>query len=136
MPEGRSFPWKYLPRRAVPISVTFGEPLSHGEIQNALASMTSKCTTEKDTATVVPSQPSEMETKLCSIDLDRYDPAQEENSREIASRGWLGNIFDLKYGYSTEEPRGLQTARIRSQITAVIQKEVEKLGRSVLGSNT
>lgn len=36
MPEGRSFPYKYLPRIGARLSVTFGEPVSAEEIMEAL----------------------------------------------------------------------------------------------------
>ena len=132
MPEGRSFPWKYLPRRAIPLSVTFGEPLSCEEIRNALTLTTSNHTTDGELATTVSSQGWEMKTNLDHSELNRYNPKQEESSRKIAERGWLGDVFCMKAKHFTEESRGWQTARIRSEITAVIQKEVEKLGRRVL----
>ncbi|KAJ6627509.1 acyltransferase-domain-containing protein [Mycena sp. CBHHK59/15] len=44
MPEGRSFPYNYLPRPGQHLSVTFGEPLDTGELQKALQAL-------QDTAT-------------------------------------------------------------------------------------
>ncbi|KZP13038.1 hypothetical protein FIBSPDRAFT_754067 [Athelia psychrophila] len=39
MPEGRAFPWKYIPRLGVKLSVTFGKPLPPEDIQAALRAM-------------------------------------------------------------------------------------------------
>jgi monolysocardiolipin acyltransferase len=36
MPEGRRFPWKYIPRLGVKLSVSFGDPLSPEEIRAVL----------------------------------------------------------------------------------------------------
>ncbi|KAG6850055.1 hypothetical protein H0H93_001871 [Arthromyces matolae] len=36
MPEGRAFPWKYLPRYGAELSVTFGSPIPAEEILEAL----------------------------------------------------------------------------------------------------
>ncbi|KAI0694066.1 acyltransferase-domain-containing protein [Cytidiella melzeri] len=41
MPEGRSFPYKYLPRRGVALSVTYGEPVKEADIRTALESRAS-----------------------------------------------------------------------------------------------
>ncbi|KIP03688.1 hypothetical protein PHLGIDRAFT_31685 [Phlebiopsis gigantea 11061_1 CR5-6] len=74
MPEGRSFPWKYLPRRNVHLSVTFGEPISRKALLDSLA---------------------------------RYDASQETRSLSIAAQN--------------------------CELTAVLQREVERLGRRILG---
>jgi monolysocardiolipin acyltransferase len=36
MPEGRSFPWKYMPRTGVNLSVNFGEPIPLEDIDTVL----------------------------------------------------------------------------------------------------
>lgn len=36
MPEGRPFPYKYMPRFGTHISITFGDPLDTSDIQEAL----------------------------------------------------------------------------------------------------
>lgn len=39
MPEGRSFPYKYLPRLGTHVSVTFGQPLPAEQFQKAMGSL-------------------------------------------------------------------------------------------------
>jgi len=37
MPEGRAFPYKYLPRIGARLTVTFGKPVPHHELKEALS---------------------------------------------------------------------------------------------------
>jgi len=37
MPEGRPFPWKYIPRVPAQLSINFGEPIRIDKIQQVLA---------------------------------------------------------------------------------------------------
>lgn len=133
MPEGRSFPWKYLPRRGVPLSVTFGEPISPESIQSAVQTVSINHVDDGDVElTTPPSQESKMNTNASKTEFDLYSAEQEARSRGIAEHGWLREVFKIKLKESSEELKGPETARIRSEITAVIQREVERLGQRVL----
>lgn len=85
MPEGRKFPYKYIPRFGAKVTVTIGAPIPHERIWNVLNS-----------------------SSLSSS----VDGADEKRS---------------------EDPeRAREVERIRSQVTDVLQREVEALGRSVI----
>lgn len=80
MPEGRSFPYKYLPRPGRRLSVTFGDPIPFEIIEKALT-----------------------------------NGGRTEYQRNL---GRNDNI-----------------ETIRAAVTAVIQEQVESLGRSVCGNS-
>ena len=81
MPEGRPFPYKYLPRIGAHLGVTFGNPIAENELLEALRSNT---------------------------------------SQSITSCGQRAPI-----GPSADGP---STALIRQRVTAIIHREVERLG--------
>ncbi|KAG6919282.1 hypothetical protein DXG01_007414 [Tephrocybe rancida] len=98
MPEGRAFPYKYMPRYGAQLSVTFGSPIPSEEILEALGTLTPK----------VPP-------------VDAVKP-----------RGWLKDkIPEFELQASSIAKEGLLA--IRANVTAVIQRRVEALGRSVCG---
>lgn len=133
MPEGRSFPWKYLPRRGVPLSVTFGKPILPENIKNTVNTVSINHADDRDVElTTPPSQGSKMKTNASKAEFDLYSAVQEARSRGIAEQGWLREVFKTKSKGYREESKGPETAWIRSEITAVIQREVERLGRKVL----
>ncbi|KAF9468914.1 acyltransferase-domain-containing protein [Collybia nuda] len=80
MPEGRSFPYKYLPRPGAQLSVTFGEPLPLDGIRKAFGTL------DKD---------------------QKSNPPSSESVDKIA--------------------------RVRADVTTIIQRAVQSLGRSVTG---
>lgn len=84
MPEGRAFPYKYLPRPGTQLSVTFGNPLPLDEIKKALGM------------------------------------GDDLSSPESTNR--MENELN---------PDDKEKARIRAEVTAIIQRAVESLGRSV-----
>ena len=81
MPEGRPFPYKYLPRIGAHLGVTFGNPIAENELLEALRSNASQSTTSHE-----PRAP---------IGLSADDPSR---------------------------------ALIRQRVTAIIHREVERLG--------
>ena len=81
MPEGRPFPYNYLPRIGARLGVTFGNPIAENELLEALRSSA---------------------------------------SQSIASREPRAPI-----GPSADDP---STALIRQRVTAIIHREVERLG--------
>jgi len=78
MPEGRPFPYNYLPRFGAHLGVTFGNPIAENELLEALRSKSSQCI-----------------TKRAPIESSADDP---------------------------------NTALIRQRVTAIIHREVERLG--------
>ncbi|KAG6866492.1 hypothetical protein C0991_003036 [Blastosporella zonata] len=97
MPEGRSFPYKYLPRYGAQLSVTFGSPIPSEEILDALGTLTPKAPPP-----------------------DAVKPV-----------GWVKDkVSEQLQAPSIGEEDLL---KIRANVTAVIQRHVEGLGRSVCG---
>ena len=93
MPEGREFPYKYLPRPGAKLSVTFGDPLPPRDIENALGITT----------------------------------------------GWMVSETTLKLnqkgGNNTRIMRDAESPKVRAEVTALVQKAVESLGRSISGES-
>lgn len=161
MPEGRAFPYKYLPRRGVALGVTFGAPIRVDALKSAII-------------------PAAHGTRAYAHDglanaheLTLGEPMQEITSLATARGGWMGDTlakldFDATFAKWTDlhvkaalsriaaiggdlrQARELppymapkeadevaatlarETARIRSAVTAVLHHEVEALGRRVL----
>lgn len=110
MPEGRAFPYKYFPRPGAQLSVTFGTPIPADEINKALGII--------GTAKV---------PRLTSPE-DRYPKPT----------GWMGDQIKQKLNqdlHDTETSRTQEILKIRAAVTAIIQREVESLGRSVCGDS-
>jgi monolysocardiolipin acyltransferase len=90
MPEGRSSPYKYLPRPGVRLSVTFGDPLTSGDIEKVFTA-------------------ANVESPL---------PWDSETTRRKGS------------GYVQNEEN-----KTRAEVTALVQRAVESLGRSISGDS-
>ncbi|KAJ8472409.1 hypothetical protein ONZ51_g8533 [Trametes cubensis] len=129
MPEGRSFPYKFLPKPGVALSVTFGEPVPPQSIQEALN-------------TLVRERRLPDASHASSGGLqDPSRPSEEKRSGVISEQGWLGEPVTEAAGTRQQgvemEQQAQESAeeimRVRSAVTAVIQREVEALGRRVLG---
>ena len=84
MPEGRPFPYKYLPRIGARLGVTFGNPIAESELLEALRLNTSQTITNREPSTLTA-------------------PFADDPS----------------------------TALIRQKVTAIIHREVERLGVSM-----
>ncbi|KAH9939644.1 acyltransferase-domain-containing protein [Epithele typhae] len=124
MPEGRSFPYKYIPQRGAHISVTFGEPVLADELRDTLSTLISR--------RGIPGAPRGTSGGLG----DPVRLAQETHSAEVAMSGWLhGPVAQALHGIGDGEA-AIEIARVRSAVTAVIQRDVEKLGRRILGIQT
>ncbi|TBU38151.1 acyltransferase-domain-containing protein [Dichomitus squalens] len=126
MPEGRSFPYNYLPKPGAALSVTFGEPVPAQAVQDTLATLVQ----EKR----IPEHPKSASGGLA----DPSRPEEELRSASVAGQGWLGTpvaqAMNSVTGTQTQNPqRATEIARVRSAVTAVIQRKVEDLGRRVLG---
>lgn len=128
MPEGRSWPWKFFPRRGVALSVTFGKPICDDSIKTAL--------TSKTPSVKIHSQQFATE-KEQSLGAVPEKTQNELRSLEVSEQGWMGDAvaYKVKEDDVPEKADELarETARIRSAVTAVLHREVEGLGRHVLG---
>lgn len=131
MPEGRSWPWKFFPRRGVALSVTFGEPICDDSIKTALTTKTPITKTRSN------GFPMEKEQSLSVVSGKTQNELQ---SLEVSEQGWMGDAIahKVKADDVPEKADELarETARIRSAVTAVLHREVEALGRRVLGLDT
>lgn len=116
MPEGRPTPYKYFPRRKVDLSVTFGEPVLEADVKAALKVRIFR---------------NENEDPLPVTDRRIED---ERNSGQLTRSGWLGESRTSSCSSEGKlEQQAHEIARVRSAVTAVIQRDVEALGRRVLG---
>jgi len=89
MPEGRPFPYKYLPRIGARLGVTFGDPIPAIELLEAL---------------------------------------HPSSSLVNASQSIKSNVSSAAIGPSPDDPT---TALIRQRVTAIIHREVERLGSTI-----
>ncbi|KAJ3505922.1 hypothetical protein NLJ89_g7159 [Agrocybe chaxingu] len=107
MPEGRPFPYKYLPRIGVRLSVTFGEPVLADELRAALA------------------------VSKSDADVDASAAANQPGNLS----GWLGKEGQRRYdtGAAASDDDHVYAALIRQKVTAIIHRDVQALGRSVSG---
>ncbi|GLB33482.1 putative acyltransferase-domain-containing protein [Lyophyllum shimeji] len=106
MPEGRPFPYKYLPRPGAQLSVTFGSPIPSEEIQRALGEFGSSHRTPPDPPTPIHAQ------------------------KPI---GWIKDRLDKDVHPASI--RDEELVKIRAAVTAIVQQAVESLGRSVCGDS-
>jgi len=129
MPEHRPFPWKFIPRLGCKLSVTFGNPLSPQDIQVAL-----RVTSHEDRrrGSTSPSQ-------------SRYLPSAD--TREGDAQDGEDRLFGIDHGQRAresitrestnvdleDESRKRKIDYVRSMVTAVVQREVEAVGRRVSG---
>ncbi|KII95921.1 hypothetical protein PLICRDRAFT_694037 [Plicaturopsis crispa FD-325 SS-3] len=106
MPEGRRFPYNYMPRIGAKLSVTFGDPLPAESIQAAMG------------RTQAASDP---------VPSGGTPPAPMPDE----TRGWLGDqvVHTLAQGAGAAE----KMDRIRSDVTAILHRAVEALGHRVSG---
>jgi len=110
MPEHRAFPWKYIPRLGVKLSITFGDPLSPENIQAVLRTLSHE-------------------------DCHRHANAQHLNTDKGACEGGdpVGRVRERMMHGMGNAFRGREIDRVRSMVTAVVQQRVESLGKRVSG---
>ncbi|KAI9574989.1 acyltransferase-domain-containing protein [Boletus coccyginus] len=115
MPEHRPFPYKYLPKMGVQLGVTFGDPIPPDKIMVALNALRRpKC------------------TSLFPDVIDTLNRSGLCNALHV--RGWLEGAHVQAGGSPLVEREGAgPRAQIRSEVTAIIQRAVEDLGRTVSG---
>ena len=107
MPEGRPFPYKYLPRIGARLSITFGDPVPAYELLDALN--VSKTDSDVDLASAVLG-----------------------DSKGLT--GWMGEVANLKQAptilHEQDSPYNLL---VRHKLTGIIHRDVQALGRSISG---
>lgn len=121
MPEGRSAPWKFLPRPGVKLSVTFGKPVDNGEIREVLRSAVELGQLHDVSQT-------ENGNLSASQRLD-----EEMRSADSSSSGWLKGIANSPETSTAEgRERAMKLANVRSTVTAIIQRDVQALGNEIM----
>ncbi|KAI0740387.1 acyltransferase-domain-containing protein [Earliella scabrosa] len=121
MPEGRPFPYKFLPRPGAALSVTFGKPVPAQDIQDTLAMLV-----QQRRMPDLPHSP-------LGVPASPSRSLEEEISGDVTQHGWLGATLSHVMQAEVLPESAAEIARVRSAVTAVIQRDVEALGRSVLG---
>lgn len=113
MPEGRPFPYKYIPRFGAELSVTFGSPIPADTIRQSLKV-----------------SPSAIDSAIDS----RFVKKGEE------PKGWLGEELQRSLARSHQTEDLVNTTRtpeelskVRARVTSIIHDAVESLGHTVSG---
>ncbi len=122
MPEGRSAPFKFFPRPGAALSITFGKPVPSQEIQDTLQTLIRERRIPEASSCVSDSGGLAEPSRL-------HD---EERSGAVAQRGWLGTSVSQAVHDDAGREKAHEMARVRSAVTAIIQREVEALGREVM----
>jgi monolysocardiolipin acyltransferase len=99
MPEGRSFPYKYIPRLGASLRISIGSPLP-----------------PEDFSVITPCEP--------------YTSYKDLTRRDLG--GWLSERR-IRESIRKDGDVELQLQNIRSEVTAVMHRAVETLGRKVAG---
>lgn len=115
MPEGRNWPFKFFPKHGVDLSITFGKPIRNEDIKQALK-----------TSFISPLA----NDALVSGDTV-FDDSVEQRSGMVTEQGWMGEGTTGIVRPQDPHSTALEVERIRSAVTAVIQREVELLGKQV-----
>jgi len=122
MPEHRSFPWKYIPRVGVKLSVTFGDPLLPQDIQVALRALSRQDRYRHANINEAPEDGVADDGEYRLFGIDYLERVRERVARESIS---------METG---DESRKRKTDYVRSMITAVVQQSVEAVGRRISGN--
>jgi monolysocardiolipin acyltransferase len=114
MPEGRVFPYKYLPRPGAQLSVTFGEPIPDADIRKALDMIGHDV--QLSGWGSVTSEPQDYPSRQSDQILRQLNQHQHQPRAP------------------TLQPSS-DTMKVREEITRIIHDAVESLGRSVSGDS-
>jgi len=107
MPEGRPFPYKYLPRTGTHLSVTFGDPVPAHKLLEALN--VSKKGSGVDSTSVYP-----------------------EDTKRLT--GWMADQANLEQAITIHHEEDCHHNRwVRQKVTGIIHRDVQALGRSISG---
>jgi len=124
MPEGRSFPWKFLPRFGADLSVSFGAPIRTEELEEVL-----RASVEQSRATgTLAIAPGDHVRPL--------DVRDEVSGADTTKERWMGEV--IADAVDKPHPEGDpqhekadRIARVRSAVTALLHRYVEALGKEV-----
>lgn len=123
MPEHRPFPYNCLPKMGIQLSVTFGDPIPPDKIIVALNALR---------RLKLSSSPSGV------VENPTRHSGPSSRSSALHIRGWMEGAIIQAGGDPIEEREGAercaQMDEIRSEVTAIIQRAVEDLGRKVSGN--
>lgn len=151
MPEGRPAPFKFFPKPGVDLSITFGQPVNNDHIKAALrtsmnAGIGYGCQEPINAPIPIPV----IDGKSFAVPV--YSTSSEVRSERISEQRWMGDVISpmvhqleqqsvagaeiSAHGSSvTQVGLATETERIRSAVTAILQRDVEALGRKVLEIN-
>lgn len=122
MPEHRSFPCKYFPKLGIKLGVAFGKPIPVERITAALNAL------YPDSTVSHPRVPRIEE-----------DDVESELGDDLHLGGWVGRAVTRAGDHFTPGcdvmKRKQQLDLVRSDVTAIIQRAVEALGRQVSGNH-
>jgi len=132
MPEGRRAPFKFFPRRGANLSITFGKPIHTDDIKVLLDSVTPNRPSEVDGDTAILHNTSARKFPH-SPDLN---PQANMKGKVAAEEGWIGDQLgpsgkEQHICGPTQIVKLTENERIRSAVTAILQRHVEDLGREV-----
>jgi len=118
MPEGRSFPYNFIPRPGAKLSITFGDPIQAENIMTALGVISPKLSAAWSSNT--------MGTRRC----------------EAGEHNILGSVTadseptcKCNTAQHNTGPQEIDEDIIRSELTGIIQRATETLGRKVSGDS-
>ncbi|KAF9224305.1 hypothetical protein BS17DRAFT_779613 [Gyrodon lividus] len=125
MPEHRPFPYKYFPKMGINLGVTFGDPIPPERIMAAL------CVLQRRRGSSLPVEIAKNGTRNC-------EPLSRPGlGDDLRLGGWVGDAAAGAREDLVVEPqaaaRRRQMDQVRSEVTAIIQRAVEDLGRKVSG---
>jgi len=131
MPEHRSFPWKYIPRPGVKLSITFGNPLSPEDIQTALRALSREGynfqSNVSDKSRMRPiGEGISLNDQAVDGDDKLFGADYTERVREGVTRESISINIE-------GEARKQKIDHVRSMVTAIVQRSVEAVGRQVSG---
>ncbi|KAH7914376.1 acyltransferase-domain-containing protein [Hygrophoropsis aurantiaca] len=122
MPEHRPFPNKYIPRLGVKLGVAFGDPLPPRDITTALHAFRQKMASQNHSSIFL--------ERLESTDSDHIVAPHGDSC--LGGRTGYVAMGELKVNPKSNTD-GQQLDQVRSDITAILQRAVEALGRNVAG---
>jgi len=119
MPEHRPVPYKFLPKMGVQLGVAFGDPIPPDKIIDALKVLHSQ------------------KGSSLSPAIAEYSTARPSSGPGLSSTiqigGWMENAIGDAVLELGDAERRVQMDKVRSEVTAIIQRAVEDLGRKVSG---
>jgi len=113
MPEGRPFPYKYIPRFGAELSVTFGHPIPANVIRQSL---------EMPPSTI----DSGMDSRFVKKGEEPKGWLGEELQRSLVRRHHKEDLVN-----TTRTPEEL--SKVRARVTSIVHDAVESLGHTVSG---